>query len=49
MESHCSNGYYVKEWVILCQGVISTALKMSDYITFNLRASRLLVESQQLT
>jgi|GEM_PF-6034518 len=49
MESHCCNGYYVKEWVILCQGVISAASKMSDYITFNLRASRLVVESQQLT
>ncbi len=45
MKSYCSNGSYVKEWVILCQGVISTVLKMGDYITFNLRASRLIVES----
>lgn len=49
MESHCSSGYYVKEWVNLCQGVIDTALKKGDYITFNLRASRLIVESQQIT
>ncbi len=27
MESDCPSDYYVKEWVILCQGVIGTTLK----------------------